>query len=99
MPASKTASAVFGFTTAFILTLSLFALWGMGQQLIGVLLPKIAEPLHLQGFEVTLSQNISGVVYMLCALPAALYAVEDVGFGYRLSPDDSHPFHKDATSA
>jgi len=30
----------------------------MGQQLSGVLLPKIAEPLHLRGFEVTLSQNV-----------------------------------------
>ena len=80
MSASKTASAVSGFSAAFVLTLSLFALWGMGQQLSGVLLPHIVEPLHLRGFEVTLSQNISGMVYMICALPAALYATR---LGYK----------------
>lgn len=46
MPTSTTASR---FTSALILTLSLFALWGMGQQLCGVPLPQIAGPLHLTG--------------------------------------------------
>jgi len=77
---SKTVTAVTGFTTAFVLTLSLFALWGMGQQLCGVLLPRIAEPLHLRGFEVSLSQDVTGIVYMIFALPAALYAMR---LGYK----------------
>jgi FHS family L-fucose permease-like MFS transporter len=52
----------------------------MGQQLCGVLLPQIAGPLHLQGFEAAVSQNASSVVYMLCALPAAIYATR---LGYK----------------
>jgi FHS family L-fucose permease-like MFS transporter len=80
MSTSKTGSAVSGFTAALVLTLSLFALWGMGQQLSGVLLPKIAEPLHLKGYEVTLSQYIAGIVYVICALPAAFYATR---LGYK----------------
>ena len=80
MLTSKIASAVTGFTAAFVLTFSLFVLYGMGEQLCGVMLPKIAEPLHLGGFEVTLSQYIIGIVYMFCALPAALYAMR---FGYK----------------
>ena len=80
MSTSKSASALTGFTTAFLLTLSLFALWGMGQQLSGVLLPKIAGPLHLQGIEIVLSGYIPGVVYMLCAIPAAFCAMR---LGYK----------------
>jgi len=80
MLAPKPASTVTGYTAAFVLTLSLFAVWGMGQQLSGVLLPKIAEPLHLRGFEVTLSQNVPSMIYMICAIPAALYATR---LGYK----------------
>ena len=80
MSTSKTGSTVPSFTAALLLTLSLFALWGMGQQLSGVLLPKIAEPLHLKGYEVILTPYISGFVYVICALPAALYAMR---LGYK----------------
>ncbi len=79
---SKTTSAVTGFMIAFVLTLSLFALWGMGQQLFGVLLPRIAGPLHLQGSTAALTQNIPGIVYMVGALPAAFYATR---LGYKAS--------------
>jgi FHS family L-fucose permease-like MFS transporter len=80
MLTSKTVSSATGYKTAFVLTLSLFALWGMGQQLYGVLLPKIAGPLHLQGFEEEVAKNASSVVYMLCAIPAAIYATR---LGYK----------------
>ena len=80
MSTSKTVSTASGFRTAFVLTLSLFALWGMGQQLCGVLLPQIAGPLHLKGFEDAVATNASAVVYMLCAIPAAVYAVR---LGYK----------------
>ncbi len=80
MSTSKTVSSATGFKTAFVLTLSLFALWGMGQQLCGVLLPQIAGPLHLQGFEQGVANNASSVVYMLCAIPAAIYATR---LGYK----------------
>ena len=79
MLTSRTERTLTAFTAAFVVTLSLFALWGMGQQLSGVLLPRIAEPLHLKGFELTLSYYISSIVYMLCALPAAIYATR-LGF-------------------
>lgn len=69
-----------GFAAAFILTLSLFALWGMGQQLCGVLLPQISGPLHLQGAESWLAQNATGIFYMLGAIPAAFYATR---LGYK----------------
>ena len=80
MSVSKTVSTATGFKTAFVLTLSLFALWGMGQQLCGVQLPEIAGPLHLQGLEAAVSQNASAVVYLVCALPAAIYATR---LGYK----------------
>ena len=77
---SKTVSGATSYKTAFVLTLSLFALWGMGQQLYGVMLPQIAGPLHLQGFEAAVVINSSSVVYMLCAIPAAIYATR---LGYK----------------
>lgn len=73
-------AAVASFAVAFVLTISLFAIWGMGQQLSGMLLPQIAGPLHLQGIELTISQNVTNVVYMLCAIPAAFYATR---LGYK----------------
>ncbi|HUO97225.1 MAG TPA: hypothetical protein VMU01_01070 [Rhizomicrobium sp.] len=80
MPASKTGATATGFAAAFGLTLSLFALWGMGQQLCGVLLPQIAGPLKLKGLELGYSQNVSSVIYMLGAIPAAFYAMR---LGYK----------------
>ena len=79
MSPSRTQRPFSDLTAAFVVTVSLFALWGVGRQLSGVLLPRIAEPLHLKGFELTLSYYIASFVYMLGALPAAIYATR-LGF-------------------
>lgn len=71
-----------GYTACLALTVSLFALWGFGQQLSGTLESQLAAPLHLEGLERTLSQSLTGIVYFFCALPAAYYARR---FGYKAS--------------
>jgi MFS transporter, FHS family, L-fucose permease len=73
-------SSVTNFTAAFVLTVSLFALWGMGHRLYDTLLSQFTTAFELRGFELALTQNLNSVVYFLGAIPAALYARR---FGYK----------------
>jgi len=52
----------------------------MGQCLYFDLLPQITGPLHLKGLEAELFWRISGIVYLIFALPAAFYGRR---FGYK----------------
>lgn len=62
------------FTLAFALTVSLFALWGMGHWLYQGLVPQFARRFHLGSDELAATQSIYSVVYFFGALPAALFA-------------------------
>ncbi len=68
------------FTTAFILTVSLFALWGLGHRLYDSLMPQFAGVFHLDAFERALTDSTYSIVYFVAAIPAALYARR---FGYK----------------
>ena len=59
---------------AFVLTFSLFALWGMGHRLYDTLVPEFAKAFELGSFELVVTQNVYSFVYLLLAIPAALYA-------------------------
>lgn len=75
-PKSKAA----GRTIPLVLTISLFALWGLGHRLYDTLLPQFARVFAVQGFELTLAWSLYSFVYFLGAIPAALYARR---FGYK----------------
>jgi FHS family L-fucose permease-like MFS transporter len=62
------------FTFAFALTVSLFALWGMGHWLYQELVPQFARRFHLGSEELAGTQSVYSVVYFFGALPAALFA-------------------------
>jgi MFS transporter, FHS family, L-fucose permease len=62
------------YKSAFILTFGLFALWGMGHRLYGTLLPDFARAFELDSAKLVLTQNIYSLVYIVFAIPAALYA-------------------------
>jgi FHS family L-fucose permease-like MFS transporter len=62
------------FSVAFALTVSLFALWGMGHWLYQELVPQFARRFHLGGEELAATQSVYSVVYFFGALPAALFA-------------------------
>lgn len=68
------------FTSAFVLTFSLFALWGLGHRLYDTLLPQYAAAFGLKGYELGLTQGLFDIVYFLGAIPAALCARR---FGYK----------------
>lgn len=72
--------AASGFTVAFVLTVSLFALWGMGHQIYESLMPQFAAAFHLQNYQRALTQIIYDIVYFVGAIPAAFYARR---FGYK----------------
>jgi FHS family L-fucose permease-like MFS transporter len=61
-------------TVAFALTVSLFALWGMGHWLYEALVPRFARSFHLSGDELAVTQSVYSVVYFVGAIPAALFA-------------------------
>ena len=65
---------------AFVLTVSLFALWGLGHRLYDAVIPQFAAALGLRGWKFTLAHNVYGFAYFLGAIPAALYARR---FGYK----------------
>ena len=71
---SRPVRATSSFTAAFALTVSLFALWGMGHRLYDMLLPQLAGASHLQSYYLALAQSLTGVVYFFGAIPAAFYA-------------------------
>jgi len=59
---------------ALILTFALFALWGVGHRLYDTLVPGFAQVFALNSSQLVLSQSIYGIVYLLLAVPAAIYA-------------------------
>jgi MFS transporter, FHS family, L-fucose permease len=59
---------------ALVLTFGLFALWGMGHRLYDTLVPEFAKAFELGSVELVVTQNIYSFVYLLLAIPAALYA-------------------------
>ena len=59
---------------ALVLTFGLFALWGMGHRLYETLVPEFAKAFELNSFELIVTQNVYSFVYLLLAIPAALYA-------------------------
>jgi FHS family L-fucose permease-like MFS transporter len=62
------------YTAAFALTVSLFALWGMGHWLYEALVPRFAGTFKLSGDELAIAQSVYSVVYFVGAIPAALFA-------------------------
>jgi FHS family L-fucose permease-like MFS transporter len=68
------------YVAAFVLTVSLFALWGLGQRVYDTLLPQFAKVFDLRSYELALTQSIYSIAYFLGAIPAALCARR---FGYK----------------
>lgn len=58
----------------FVLTVSLFALWGLGHWLYQTLYPSFVSAFALTGLPLTLTQRANSVVYFFGALPAAYLA-------------------------
>lgn len=73
-------STAFSKAAPLVLTISLFALWGLGQRLYDTLLPQFAQNFSLQGYQLALTQSLYSFAYFLAAIPAALYARR---FGYK----------------
>lgn len=71
---AKTSFNGTGSKAALILTLSLFAIWGMGQHYYYTMMPQVSGRFHLHGFAQILSDNTATIAYFLFALPAAIYA-------------------------
>jgi MFS transporter, FHS family, L-fucose permease len=67
-------------TPAIVLTLSMFALWGFGHRLYDTLVPPFAKVFELSSLAQVLTQSVYGIVYLLFAIPAAMYARR---FGYK----------------
>lgn len=59
---------------AVILTFALFALWGAGHRLYETLVPGFAQLFALGSGQLVLTQSIYGIIYLLLAVPAAIYA-------------------------
>lgn len=71
-PARPNAAA--SFTVAFALTVSLFALWGLGHRFFDALVPTFAEVFRLGPYAKAFTGAIYSVVYFVGAIPAALLA-------------------------
>ncbi|MDR3526559.1 MAG: MFS transporter [Rhizomicrobium sp.] len=65
---------------AIVLTVSLFALWGLTHRLYDTLIPPFAKVFALGSVELVLAQSVYSIVYFVFAIPAALYARK---FGYK----------------
>jgi FHS family L-fucose permease-like MFS transporter len=59
---------------AFALTVSLFALWGLGHWFYEALVPQFARAFDLAGYKLALTQSLYSIVYFVGAIPAALFA-------------------------
>lgn len=68
------------FTWAYVVTLSLFVLWGAGHRLYDTLGSQFTNIAHLDTALDVLMRSAYSTVYMLCAIPAALYSLR---FGYK----------------
>lgn len=60
--------------TAVILTFALFALWGTGHRLYDTLVPEFAKVFGLDSSKLVLTQSVYSLVYLLFAVPAAIYS-------------------------
>ncbi len=67
-------TAFTGTKTALALTLSLFALWGIGQHYYNTMMPQVSSGFHFRGFALVVSQYMTTMAYFAAALPAAFYA-------------------------
>jgi MFS transporter, FHS family, L-fucose permease len=63
-----------GYAVAFSLTVSLFALWGLGHWLYDTLVPLFAEVFEIQSYHLALTRAFYVLIYFLGAIPAALFA-------------------------
>jgi FHS family L-fucose permease-like MFS transporter len=68
------------FPAAFILTVSLIAMWGLGHRLYDALAPEFAATADHNSYLWALTRSMSNTVYVITAIPAALYAIR---FGYK----------------
>lgn len=59
---------------AIILTFGLFALWGTGHRLYDTLVPEFAKVFALDSSQLVLTQSVYSLVYLLFAVPAAIYS-------------------------
>ncbi len=62
------------FRPAIILTFALFALWGVGHRLYDTLVPDFARVFQLDSGKLVLTQSVYSLVYLLLAVPAAIYS-------------------------
>jgi len=58
---------------SFVLTFGAFALWGVGHRLYETLVPEFAKVFELNSTELVVTQAVYGFVYLVLAVPAALY--------------------------
>lgn len=68
------------FAVAIALTASLVALWGMGHRLYDTLAPEFSAAFDLSSYQWALTRSIYNIVYIVGAIPAALYALR---FSYK----------------
>ncbi len=59
---------------ALVLTFFLFALWGVGHRLHDTLVPEFARVFALNSSELVLTQSVYSLIYLVLAIPAAIYA-------------------------
>ena len=59
---------------AFVMTFGAFALWGIGHRLYDTLMPEFAKLFALGSAEMVVTQNAYSWIYLLFAIPAALYS-------------------------
>ncbi len=80
MPARNSHRGAETYAVAFVLTFSLFALWGLGHKLYDMLLEQFEQVFALEGAKLVMTQSVYAFAYMLCAVPAALCSRR---FGYK----------------
>jgi FHS family L-fucose permease-like MFS transporter len=68
------------FAVAIALTACLVALWGMGHRLYDTLAPEFSAAFDLSSYQWALTRSIYNLVYIVGAIPAALYALR---FSYK----------------
>lgn len=68
------------FPAAFILTVSLIAMWGIGHRLYDALAPEFAATADHSSYRWAFMRSMNNAVYLIAAIPAALYAIR---FGYK----------------
>jgi FHS family L-fucose permease-like MFS transporter len=74
MAGERRSKAAGGFALPFALTVSLFALWGLGHWCFEALMPEFARNFRLSSNALAATQSIYSIVYFVGAIPAALFA-------------------------